>query len=143
VTDPYNLQRFLDAQNDIYETAIAELRDGMKRSHWMWFIFPQLRGLGFSPTALFFGIASIEEAHAYIDHVFLGARLRQCVEAILPWAESRSAEQILGSIDAMKLRSSLTLFDQVEPGTLFAIGLAAFYRGARDERTLALLNCER
>ena len=143
MTDPYNLQRFLDAQDGIYETAIAELRAGMKRSHWMWFIFPQLRGLGLSPTALFFGIASIDEAHAYVDHALLGARLSECVEAILPWAESRPAEQILGSIDAMKLRSSLTLFDQVEPGTLFALGLAAFYGGARDERTLALLNGER
>jgi uncharacterized protein (DUF1810 family) len=106
----------------------------------MWFVFPQLRGLGLSPTAQFYGIASIDEARDYLAHPLLGARLRECVEAILSWTDHRSAEEIFGSIDAMKLRSSLTLFDRIEPNGLFATGLAAFFGRDRDERTLALLN---
>jgi uncharacterized protein (DUF1810 family) len=139
VSDPHNLQRFIDAQASTYETAVAELRAGSKQSHWMWFIFPQLAGLGRSPTAKFYGIASLDEARAYLRHPLLGPRLRQCVEALLPW-KGRSAEQILGSIDAMKLRSSLTLFDRIEPHGAFAAGLATFYAGEPDEQTLALLN---
>jgi uncharacterized protein (DUF1810 family) len=106
----------------------------------MWFIFPQLRGLGLSPTAQHYGIASIEEARAYLEHPLLGPRLRACVEAILPWSRRLTAEQILGPIDALKFRSSLTLFDEIEPAALFSAGLLAFYDGERDERTLALLN---
>src|SRR5690349_4659661 len=106
----------------------------------MWFIFPQIAGLGLSPTAQFYAIASLDEARAYLGHAVLGSRLRECIEAILPWIKQRSADQILGSIDALKLKSSLTLFDAVEPNALFAAGLAAFYAGERDERTLALLN---
>jgi uncharacterized protein (DUF1810 family) len=140
VSDPYNLQRFLDAQDGVVETALAELRAGSKQSHWMWFVFPQLSSLGRSPTAQFYGIGSIDEARAYLTHPTLGARLRECVEALLPWAGRRNPEQILGSIDAIKLRSTLTLFDQVEPVSLFARGLEAFFAGKRDERTLALLN---
>jgi len=139
MADPYNLQRFLDAQRDAYETALAELCAGDKRSHWMWFIFPQLGGLGRSPTAQYYGLASLDEARAYLDHPQLGARLRQCVEAILPWHKQLRAEQILGAVDALKLRSSLTLFDQVEENALFAAGLHGFFNGQRDERTLALL----
>ena len=141
VSDPHNLQRFVDAQAGIYDTALAELRAGSKRSHWMWFVFPQLAGLGSSPTAWFYGIASFAEAQAYLDHPLLGPRLRQCVETLSSW-RARSAEQILGPVDALKLRSSLTLFDRVEPGTVFATGLAAFYGGEQDEQTLALLNAE-
>jgi uncharacterized protein (DUF1810 family) len=143
VDDPYDLQRFIDAQRGTYETALAELSAGSKKSHWMWFIFPQLRGLGLSPIAQYYGIASLDEGRAYLQHALLGQRLRECVEAILPLSGKRSAEQILGPIDALKLGSSLTLFDQVEPDSLFAAGLAAFYAGERDERTLALLNGER
>jgi uncharacterized protein (DUF1810 family) len=139
VSDPYKLQRFVDAQDGVFETAFAELRAGSKQSHWMWFIFPQLAGLGRSPTARYYGITSLAEAHAYLAHRLLGSRLRQCVEALLPWADRRSAEQILGSIDALKLRSSLTLFDQIEPGGLFMRGLDAFYGGERDQRTLSRL----
>jgi uncharacterized protein (DUF1810 family) len=139
VSDPYNLQRFLDAQDGVYETALAELRAGSKQSHWMWFIFPQIRGLGVTPTAQRYAIASLDEARAYLAHPVLGERLRESVEALLPW-ERRPAEQILGPIDAMKLRSSLTLFDQVQPNGLFAEGLAAFFGGQRDQHTLALLN---
>jgi uncharacterized protein (DUF1810 family) len=123
--------------------ALAELRDGSKRSHWMWFIFPQLGGLGHSPTARHYAISSLDEARAYAAHALLGPRLRESVEALLPWAGRRSAEQILGPIDALKLRSSLTLFDVVEPNDVFAEGLAAFFAGNRDERTLALLNAAR
>ena len=135
-----DLGRFVDAQVSTWPTALAELEAGRKQSHWMWFIFPQLAGLGRSPTAQLFGIASFDEAQAYLDHLILGSRLRECVEAILVWAGGHSAEQILGPVDARKLRSSLTLFDQVEPNGLFAAGLAAFFAGERDECTLALLN---
>jgi uncharacterized protein (DUF1810 family) len=140
VDDRYNLQRFVDAQDGIYDTALAELRDGSKRCHWMWFIFPQLAGLGRSTTTHFYGITSLDEAHAYLGHPLLGNRLAECAEAILPWAGRRSAEQIFGPVDAMKLRSSLTLFDLGEPNSIFAETLDAFFRGERDERTLALLN---
>ena len=142
MTDPHNLQRFIDAQDDVYEAVLSELCAGSKQSHWMWFIFPQLRGLGLSPTAQYYGIASLEEARAYLEHPVLGDRLRECVEALLPW-EGRPPEQILGPVDAMKLRSSLTLFDRAKRHALFAEGLAAFFRGERDPRTLALLNGQR
>ena len=140
MTDPYNLQRFLDAQDRTIEQALAELRAGSKQSHWMWFVFPQLAGLGRSSTALFYGIASLDEARAFLAHPLLGTRLRRCTEEILEWRGRRSAQQILGSIDALKLRSSMSLFDVVEPWTLFAATLAAFFDGEPDERTLALLN---
>ena len=140
--DPDNLQRFLDAQDEVLDTVLDELRAGAKQSHWMWFIFPQLAGLGRSPTAQHFGICSLDEARAYLAHPQLGFRLRQCVQALLRWAGRRSARQILGDVDALKLRSSLTLFDQAEPSALFARGLAAFYDGVRDERTLALLDTQ-
>jgi uncharacterized protein (DUF1810 family) len=140
VTDRCNLERFIDAQSGVYDTAIFELRSGRKQTHWMWFIFPQLAGLGRSPTARLYGIASLDEARAYLEHPLLGSRLRECVEALLPWAEQRSPEQILGPVDALKLNSSLTLFDQIEPAEIFADALGAFFDGQRDERTLALLN---
>jgi uncharacterized protein (DUF1810 family) len=143
VNDPRNLDRFLEAQQGTFDAVLAELRAGAKRSHWMWFIFPQLRGLGHSPTSQFYGIESLDEAQAYLDHPLLGARLRQCVELLLHWAGRRSAEQILGAIDALKLRSSLTLFDLLEPRELFHSALSAFYQDQRDERTLALLNGSR
>lgn len=143
MTDAHNLQRFIDAQDGIFETALSELRGGSKQSHWMWFIFPQLAGLGHSPTSQYYGIASQEEAHAYVDHPILGPRLGQSVEALLPWAGRRSAEQILGPVDAMKLRSSLTLFDRIAPHGAFAQALAAFFGGEPDERTLALLETAR
>ena len=143
MTDPYNLQRFLDAQQGVFETAIAELRAGSKQSHWMWFIFPQLAGLGRSPTAQYFGIASLDEARAYLNHPILGPRLREAVEVFVPWAARRTPEQMLGSIDALKLRSSLTLFDAIVRHDLFDRALATLYAGERDERTLALLSSER
>ena len=143
MSDPYDLQRFIDAQDGVYETALAELRSGSKLSLWMWFIFPQLRGLGLSPTARLYGLVSLDEARAYLQHPLLGARLHQCVEALAPWANRGSAEEIFGPIDAMKLRSSLTLFDKIEPNGTFGESLTAFFNGVPDERTLALLNAQR
>ena len=143
MSDPHNLQRFVDAQDGIFRAALGELEAGEKRTHWMWFIFPQLRGLGRSSTAQYYGIASLEEARSYLSHPQLGPRLRQCVEALLPWAGQRSAGQILGPVDAMKLRSSLTLFDKIEPSGIFDRGLGAFYGGVRDQHSLALLNAQR
>src|SRR5690242_2000772 len=114
-----DLQRFIDAQEGTYERALLELRAGAKESHWMWFIFPQLLGLGQSPTARYYALRSLGEAKAYLGHPLLGPRLRECVEAVLPWSATRPAEQIFGGTDAIKLRSSLTLFDQLEPEALF------------------------
>ena len=143
MSDPFDLQRFLDAQQGVIEDALAELRAGAKRTHWMWFVFPQLRGLGRSDTASYFGLASLEEARAYLRHPLLGERLRQAVQAILPWEAKLSAEQIFGSVDAMKLRSSITLFDRVEPHGAFAEALINFFGDERDELTLALLDREK
>jgi len=141
-TDPFQLQRFIDAQNGIFDQALAELKAGRKQSHWMWFVFPQLAGLGRSTTAKFYGIRSSEEAQAYLDHHVLGPRLTQAVETAMCWAGKRSAEEIFGSIDAMKLRSSLTLFSQVAQTEAFRHALAAFF-ARPDEQTLALLQQSR
>jgi uncharacterized protein (DUF1810 family) len=141
--DHFGLARFLEAQDGIFEIALSELRAGSKRSHWMWYVFPQLAELGRSPTAKFFGLASRDEALAYARHPVLGSRLIQCVGALLPWAGERSAEQILGPVDAMKLRSSMTLFDRVEPEGPFAQALLNFFDGKSDELTLALLEQQR
>ena len=140
MSDPYDLQRFIAAQENSFDAALAELRAGSKQSHWMWFIFPQLAGLGRSPTAQYYGIASLDEARAYLGHPVVGPRLRQCLDALLRWEGRRSPKQILGPTDALKLRSSLTLFDRVEPESRFERALLAFYGGDRDERTLAMLN---
>ena len=142
MSDPYDLQRFVDAQDGIFATALDELQDGRKESHWMWFIFPQLASLGHSPTAQFYGIASLDEARTYLQHPLLGSRLEDSVRAVIGWAGRRSAEQIFGPVDAMKLRSSLTLFNAVDPGHLFEKALTEFF-GGPDERTLALLEDER
>lgn len=134
-----DLTRFLDAQRDVYDTALAELRAGTKRSHWMWFVFPQIAGLGQSPTARFYAIRDMQEARAYLAHPLLGGRLAACVAAMLDWSGRRSAETILGGIDAVKLRSSLTLFEAAGGGASFGACLEAFYEGERDPATLALL----
>jgi len=139
MTDPYDLQRFVDAQEGIFDTALAELKAGSKQSHWMWFIFPQLADLGRSPTAKYFGISALDEARAYLAHRLLGQHLHQSVEALLPWAGKRSPEQILGPVDTLKLRSSLTLFDRVAPASVFASALKAFFDSKPDRSTLALL----
>jgi uncharacterized protein (DUF1810 family) len=136
--DPFQLQRFIDAQERSFEVALAELRAGRKQSHWMWYIFPQLAGLGRSPTAQFYGIRSLQEARAYLAHPVLAQRYRDAVEAILEWSGRRSADEILGSVDAMKLRSSLTLFENASGDPLLADSIKAFFDCA-DEATLSLL----
>jgi uncharacterized protein (DUF1810 family) len=110
--DPFNLQRFVDAQaNGVYEQALAEIRAGEKSSHWMWFIFPQHRDLGRSPTAKFYGVSGEEEARAYLAHPLLGPRYRECVAAVLAWVDrGRTLEAIFGELDAMKFRSSVEIF---------------------------------
>jgi len=143
VDDLFNLQRFVGAQHGIYQTALGELRSGAKLGHWMWFIFPQLAALGRSATAQFYGLYSLDEARAYLQHQLLGPRLRESVGVLLSWAGRKTAEQILGPVDAVKLRSTLTLFDQVEPASIFADAIAHFYAGRYDERTLALLRQSR
>ena len=139
MTDEFDLARFLEAQRAIYTDALAELRGGRKESHWMWFVFPQLGALGRSGTARFYGIGSAAEARAYLSHPVLGERLIECTDAVLAHRE-RPAEAIFGAIDALKFRSSMTLFEAVgqapEP---FAAALASFYGGERDEATVRLL----
>lgn len=139
MTDPFNLQRFLDAQAPQLADVLDELRRGRKVSHWMWYFFPQLRGLGLSSTAQFYGITSLDEAIAYLAHPTLGARLRDCV-ALMNTHCNRTAEQILGHVDALKFRSSLTLFARAssnEPP--FIEALERFYDGLPDPRTIELL----
>jgi uncharacterized protein (DUF1810 family) len=134
------LERFVEAQRSTYDQALAELRAGAKRSHWMWFVFPQIAGLGRSSAARFYAIADAVEARAYLTHPVLGPRLRQSTEAMLRWAGDKTAEAILGPIDAMKFTSSMTLFNAVAEGDdLFARALAAFNRGQRDPLTLERL----
>jgi len=137
--DPFQLKRFEDAQKGSYPQALSELRAGAKRSHWMWFIFPEIRGLGWSGTSIYFAIRSREEARAYLDHPVLGARLRECCEALLRLADN-DPTRILGSPDDLKLCSSMTLFAEVEDAdNLFEQVLAKFYGGQADARTLKLL----
>lgn len=138
--DPFDLQRFVRAQAPVYDTALAELGAGRKRTHWMWFIFPQLRGLGRSDTAIAYGIASLEEARAYLAHPLLGQRLDAATRAVLPHAGS-SLRAIFGSPDDLKFVSSMTLFDVAagEGGSVFREALDRLCGGRRDERTLALL----
>src|SRR5688500_15274716 len=125
--DPFNLDRFVAAQaGGVFEQALAELRDGRKRSHWMWFIFPQHRDLGRSSTAKYYGLSGVEEARAYAADPLLGDRLRQCAIAILPHLRRGSAETILGPVDALKLRSSMRIFAEAVPDEpLFTEVLAA------------------
>ncbi len=137
--DPHDLNRFVLAQEGDYEQALAEIRAGRKRSHWMWYIFPQIDGLGFSSMSRRYAIRSTEEARAYLDHPVLGPRLLECAEAALS-IEGRSAHDIFGSPDDMKLRSCATLFAAVTPAdSPFARLLDRFYDGERDARTLQLL----
>jgi uncharacterized protein (DUF1810 family) len=136
--DPFQLQRFVEAQDREFETALAELEAGRKQNHWMWFVFPQVAGLGRSPTAQFYGIRSLHEARAFLAHPVLGERYRRSVEALARWAGTRTAVEILGEVDALKLRSSLTLFEAASGDALFAQALEAFFEGP-DEATLQIL----
>jgi uncharacterized protein (DUF1810 family) len=138
--DPFDLARFVEAQERDYEVALSELEAGRKRTHWIWYVLPQLRGLGTSRMSQAYGIASLAEARAYLAHPVLGSRLRQCVEVLNALPGTSSAAEILGAIDAMKLRSCLTLFNEVEgPQSPFAEALGRFFRGDSDPRTLELL----
>ena len=134
-----DLERFVLAQAGTYDQALGELRAGHKRSHWMWWIFPQVKGLGQSPTSQAYAIADVAEARAYLAHDVLGPRLLECCRALLD-LEDVSADRVLGGIDAMKLRSSMTLFAHADPGErLFTDVLDRFYDGEQDDRTARLL----
>ena len=138
-SDPHQLIRFLEAQASDYEVALSEIKDGVKRSHWMWYIFPQLAGLGFSATSVRYAIKGVDEARAYLDHPVLGPRLVACAEAALG-VEGRTAIEIFGSPDDMKLKSSATLFAHVSPeGSVFHRLIDKYYQGERDSKTLGLL----
>jgi uncharacterized protein (DUF1810 family) len=137
--DPYDLRRFVRAQESDYDRALAEIRSGKKRTHWMWYVFPQIDGLAFSATSKRYAIKSFAEAKAYLDHPILGPRLLECAEAVVG-VEDRSAAEIFGSPDDLKLRSCATLFACVlPPVSVFDRLLAKYYRGERDGRSLQLL----
>ena len=139
MADPFNLQRFVDAQKPLYDRVLRELRAGSKASHWMWFVFPQIAGLGRSPTAVFYAVSSLDEAKAYLAHPVLGLRLRECSKLLLE-TEGRTARQIFGAIDEMKFRSSMTLFMRAAPeDSLFAECLQKFFCGEPDTATLEKL----
>jgi uncharacterized protein (DUF1810 family) len=139
VGDPYNLSRFVEAQEIVYDQALSEIRRGRKESHWMWYIFPQFDGLGFSATSRRYSIKSLAEATAYLSHPVLGPRLIECAEAALG-VEDRTAYEIFGSPDDMKLRSCATLFACVSPPrSVFERLLGKFFQGERDGTTLSLL----
>ena len=142
MSDPHRLQRFVEAQDQdgTYERALAELRAGRKRTHWMWFVFPQLAGLGRSAMAQHYALASLDEARAYLAHPVLGPRLREAACAVLATGEDLSADDVFGEIDALKLRSSMTLFMRAAPEeALFAQTIERFYDGAADTATDARL----
>lgn len=135
----FDLQRFVEAQNPVYDQVMQELQTGRKRSHWMWYVFPQVDGLGHSAMAERYALAGIDEARAYLAHPLLGPRLQACVTALLQHHD-KSAREMLGSPDYLKLRSCLTLFAQAAPGNpLFQLALVQFYDGEPDALTLAML----
>jgi uncharacterized protein (DUF1810 family) len=140
--DPYDLRRFVEAQAANYEHALAEIRSGQKRSHWMWYIFPQFEGLGFSPTSRRYAIKSVAEAEAYLGHPILGPRLVECAMAVLG-VEGRTAFEIFGSPDDMKLKSCATLFAHVSPASnVFDRLLARYFHGRPDDKTLEMLGVD-
>ncbi|OAP41606.1 calpastatin [Sinorhizobium glycinis] len=139
MSEAFDLTRFVEAQQGVYETALAELRAGAKRTHWMWFIFPQIRGLGHSSMAQYYALADIAEAQAYLKHPLLGRRLLECTEAVNT-VTGRSALEIFGRPDDLKFRSSMTLFEAAAPTVgAFARALDHYYNGARDAQTMEIL----
>jgi uncharacterized protein (DUF1810 family) len=139
MSDPHNLQRFVDAQAPVYAQVCSELKAGKKRSHWMWFVFPQIKGLGTSPTAQFYAVGSRAEAEAYLAHPVLGLWLRECTQLVLD-VTGRSAHEIFGSPDDLKFRSSMTLFAEVAGDkALFEAALRKYFNGESDRRTIAAL----
>ena len=131
-----DLQRFIDAQNEYYAQALSEIRLGVKRSHWIWYIFPQIKG--FSYNSEYYGISSLQEARDYLNHEVLGKRLQEITESLL-LHKGKDIEKIMGDIDAVKLKSSMTLFDAIQPGGVFCEVLDEFYAGERCRRTLGFL----
>ena len=139
MSDDYNLQRFLDAQERVYDTVLAELRAGRKSSHWIWFIFPQITGLGHSAMAQQLAIASLDEANAYLEHPVLGQRLRECTQLVLD-VNGRSAEEIFGYPDHLKFRSCMTLFlTAATDDTIFNNALLKYFDGKPDQKTFDIL----
>jgi uncharacterized protein (DUF1810 family) len=139
MADPFNLGRFVDAQARVYEQVLRELKVGRKRSHWMWFIFPQIAGLGQSPMSIRFAIASVDEAEAYLAHPVLGARLSECARLTLD-VEGKTARDIFGAVDEMKFRSSMTLFARAAPDeAAFQRCLEKYFAGSPDPATVAKL----
>ena len=137
--DKYNIERFIQAQEDAYSYALEELKAGRKRSHWIWYVFPQLRGLGRSYNSEFYGISGLEEAKAYLEHPVLGQRLREVCEVILG-LPTNDTREIFGGIDSRKLRSSMTLFDLASPDDVFAKVLEKFFDARRCHTTLTVLS---
>jgi uncharacterized protein (DUF1810 family) len=133
--DPFYLSRFVEAQESVYSNVLRELHDGRKRTHWMWFVFPQIQGLGFSAASRKYAISSLDEAHAYLDHPLLGERLRECTRLVNA-VEDRTAHEIFGSPDDMKFHSSMTLFAEAGGGPEFTYALEKFFAGARDSGTI-------
>ena len=131
----YDLNRFVEAQEKTYDIALSEIKRGCKQSHWMWFIFPQHKDLGYSSKAKFYGISDLKEAEQYLRHPILGERLKEISNELLKH-KGKSAIDILGEVDALKLKSSMTLFDMVEPNSVFNDVLNAFYKGKRDKATI-------
>ncbi len=136
--DPYNLHRFIEAQEGVYPQALEELQDGRKRSHWMWYILPQLAGLGRSYNSNYYGISGLKEAKSYLEHPVLGPRLREVSETILSLPTDNAAE-VFGGIDSMKLRSSMTLFDLVSPKDTSARVLEKYFSGCPENHTISIL----
>jgi len=137
--DPYDLDRFVAAQEGTYDTALAEVRRGAKRSHWMWFIFPQIAGLGASAMSQRYAIANLDEARAFLAHPILGRRLREIVGALQDLTDTKAVD-VFGHVDAAKLRSSLTLFLEAGQEPLFSAALARWFEGDRDAATIARLD---
>jgi uncharacterized protein (DUF1810 family) len=137
--DPYNLERFVSAQETVYENVLAELRKGRKQTHWMWFIFPQIEGLGHSPISKYYSVRNRHEAQQYLDHPILGTRLLECTKIILA-VSGRSAVEIFGSPDDLKLKSSMTLFASLtDSDSVFRQALEKYFEGERDHKTLEIL----
>lgn len=144
MTDSFDLNRFIEAQDSPYngyDTALSEMSEGEKRNHWIWWIFPQIAGLGHSGNSRFYAISGKEEAREYLEHPVLGSRLREITEVVMSHADDRIAVELMGwEIDAMKLKSSMTLFDEVSPNDIFAEVLDAFFDGERCYRTIQYLS---
>lgn len=139
MTSTFHLSRFVDAQTPVMTTVLKELKQGRKQTHWMWFVFPQIAGLGSSETARYYAIANMNEAKAYLEHEVLRSRLEECIEAVLSCGESNPV-RIFGGVDVLKFHSSLTLFAMIEPGNeLFRKALEQFYKGVMDYETERLI----